>query len=49
MPGDEIVGFITRGRGVSIHRSDCTNILNLSEFDRQRTIETEWSDNLLKG
>lgn len=43
VPGDEIVGFVTRGRGVSIHRTDCINILNLSEFDRVRLIEAEWA------
>jgi GTP pyrophosphokinase len=42
VPGDEIIGFVTRGRGVSIHRTDCVNILNLEEIDRQRLIETEW-------
>ncbi|MBQ2679451.1 MAG: bifunctional (p)ppGpp synthetase/guanosine-3',5'-bis(diphosphate) 3'-pyrophosphohydrolase [Firmicutes bacterium] len=42
VPGDEIIGFITRGRGVSIHRTDCVNIINLNEFDRHRLIETEW-------
>ena len=42
VPGDEIVGFITRGRGVSIHRTDCVNIINLNEFDRHRLIDTEW-------
>ena len=42
IPGDEIVGFITRGRGVSIHRTDCVNILHLPEVDRKRLIEAEW-------
>ena len=42
IPGDEIVGFITRGRGVSIHRTDCVNILHLPEVDRNRLIEAEW-------
>ena len=40
--GDEIVGFITRGRGVSLHRTDCKNIINLDEFNRQRLIEAHW-------
>lgn len=42
IPGDEIVGFVTRGRGVSVHRTDCVNILNLPEFERKRLIEAEW-------
>ncbi len=48
VPGDEIVGFVTRGRGVSIHRTDCINILSLSDIDRDRLIDAEWqqSENL---
>ncbi len=42
VPGDEIVGFVTRGRGVSIHRTDCINILNMPELERTRIIEAEW-------
>lgn len=42
VPGDEIVGFVTRGRGMSIHRTDCVNILNLSESERIRLIDAEW-------
>lgn len=42
IPGDEIVGFVTRGRGVSIHRTDCVNVLSMSEADRARLIEAEW-------
>lgn len=42
VPGDEIVGFVTRGRGVSIHRTDCINIINLSDMERARLIDTEW-------
>lgn len=42
VPGDEIVGFITRGRGISIHRTDCVNVINLEETDRERLIEAEW-------
>ncbi len=42
LPGDEIVGFVTRGRGVSIHRTDCVNIINLVEADRERLIDAEW-------
>ena len=43
VPGDEIVGFVTRGRGVSIHRTDCINVINLPEEDRARLIDAEWN------
>ena len=43
VPGDEIVGFITRGRGVSIHRTDCVNVINLTEEERSRLLEVEWT------
>jgi len=43
VPGDEIVGFITRGRGVSIHRTDCKNIIYLPEDERKRLIEASWN------
>lgn len=42
VPGDEIVGFVTRGRGVSIHRTDCVNIIHLPELDRERLIDADW-------
>ena len=42
LPGDSILGFITRGRGVSIHRVDCANILQMSEIDQKRIIEADW-------
>ncbi len=42
VPGDEIVGFVTRGRGVSIHRTDCINVINLPELERSRLIDAEW-------
>lgn len=42
VPGDEIVGFITRGRGISIHRTDCINVINLPEIERARLIEADW-------
>jgi len=48
VPGDEIVGFVTRGRGMSIHRTDCINILNLSEAERIRLIDAEWETGLTK-
>lgn len=42
VPNDPIVGYITRGRGVTIHRRDCANVLRLKEEDRDRLIEVEW-------
>ncbi len=42
VPGDEILGFVTRGRGVSVHRSDCSNSRALRVGDVARTIEVEW-------
>jgi GTP pyrophosphokinase len=42
VPGDEIVGFVTRGRGVSVHRSDCANAASLASRSRERLIEVEW-------
>ncbi len=42
VPGDKVVGYITRGRGVSIHRVDCPNVLHLSQ-DPERRVEIEWS------
>ncbi len=49
VPGDEIIGFVTRGRGVSIHRTDCVNMINLPENERNRIIEAEWSENAREG
>ncbi len=42
VPGDEIIGFVTRGRGVSVHRSDCSNAAALSADEVGRMIEVEW-------
>ncbi|MEG0952134.1 MAG: bifunctional (p)ppGpp synthetase/guanosine-3',5'-bis(diphosphate) 3'-pyrophosphohydrolase, partial [Niameybacter sp.] len=42
LPGDDIVGYITRGRGVSIHRQDCTNIIHMCEEEKERLIEAQW-------
>ena len=42
LPGDEIVGFVTRGRGLTIHRTDCINVLHLTERERARLIPVEW-------
>ncbi len=46
VPGDDIVGFITRGRGISIHRKDCTNVLNVPDEERDRIIEASWIENV---
>ncbi|MCF0128898.1 MAG: bifunctional (p)ppGpp synthetase/guanosine-3',5'-bis(diphosphate) 3'-pyrophosphohydrolase [Pseudobutyrivibrio sp.] len=43
VPGDEIVGFVTRGRGVSIHRTDCVNMINLPGYEAMRLIDAEWA------
>ncbi|MFV0517590.1 MAG: RelA/SpoT family protein [Aminipila sp.] len=45
VPGDEIVGFITKGRGISVHRKDCVNVLAMPEVERNRFIEVEWDAN----
>jgi guanosine-3',5'-bis(diphosphate) 3'-pyrophosphohydrolase len=42
VPGDEIIGFVTRGRGVSVHRADCANAASLASRSRERLIEVEW-------
>ena len=49
IPGDEIVGFVTRGRGVTIHRTDCINIVNLPEEERVRLIDAEWQKDATEG
>ncbi|MBO5371266.1 MAG: bifunctional (p)ppGpp synthetase/guanosine-3',5'-bis(diphosphate) 3'-pyrophosphohydrolase [Lachnospiraceae bacterium] len=49
VPGDEIVGFVTRGRGVSIHRTDCVNMLHLSDIERVRLIDAEWQQGADEG
>ncbi len=43
VPGDEIIGYVTRGRGVSIHRTDCPNIVNMPQDERERLLEAEWA------
>ena len=43
LPNDPIVGYITRGRGVSIHRADCRNVLNVGGAERARLVDVAWS------
>lgn len=49
VPGDEIIGYVTKGRGVTIHRTDCTNILHFPESERARLVPAEWSDCKVEG
>jgi len=42
VPGDPIIGFVTRGRGISVHRTDCANALGLSEEQSARLIDVDW-------
>ena len=49
VPNDDIVGFITRGRGVSVHRSDCGTLKNLQEQDRARLVEVAWAEQLAEA
>jgi len=49
VPGDEILGFVTRGRGISIHRTDCVNMMNLPEIERARVIDAEWQPEEAQG
>ncbi|MGZ4703747.1 MAG: RelA/SpoT family protein [Acidimicrobiales bacterium] len=44
VPGDEIMGFVTRGRGVSVHRADCANAVSLSMGQSDRLIDVEWDE-----
>ena len=44
VPGDDIIGFITLGKGVSVHRQDCKNIINLDDQSQSRLIEVEWGN-----
>lgn len=47
LPGDEIIGYVTRGRGVTIHRKDCVNIKTIPEDERDRLVEAEWEQGAL--
>ena len=49
VPGDDIVGFITKGRGITVHRRDCDNLRNMTDEDRQRMIEVSWDPTMLES
>ena len=49
VPGDDIVGFVTRGRGVSIHRADCINVMKMAQDDRSRLIDAKWESETSTG
>lgn len=49
VPGDEIIGFVTRGRGISVHRTDCVNVISLPENERARLIDAEWQNQQVDG
>ncbi len=49
VPGDQIIGFVTRGRGVSVHRTDCANAASLQAGQRDRLIEVEWDEDFAGG
>ncbi len=49
VPGDEIVGFVTRGRGMSIHRTDCINMHQSVRNGKSRLIEAEWEERSREG
>ena len=49
VPGDDIIGFVTRGRGVSVHRADCANGHSLQIGQRDRLIEVEWDEDFAGG
>ncbi|MDR1043127.1 MAG: RelA/SpoT family protein, partial [Clostridiales Family XIII bacterium] len=49
LPGDEIIGFVTKGNGVSVHRRNCPNILSVKEADKGRLLEVAWSEQGSRG
>ena len=49
MPGDEIFGFITKGRGISVHRADCDQVKELIRAHPERSVEVVWGENYSGG
>ncbi len=49
VPGDEIIGYVTRGRGITIHRTDCVNIIGIAESEKVRLIDAEWSSDAVES
>ena len=46
VPGDDIIGYITKGRGITVHRRDCDNLKSLSDEDKARFIQVKWEENI---
>ena len=49
IPGDPIVGYITQGRGISIHKSDCEQLFELQSSNPERVVEAQWGNNYTQG
>jgi GTP pyrophosphokinase len=44
VPGDPIIGYVTRARGVTVHRTDCANVLNIKNSEPERLVDAEWGE-----
>ncbi len=49
LPGDEIMGYVSRGKGITVHRTDCSNFAELKDNDKDRIIEVKWDETLIKS
>ncbi len=49
IPGDEIVGFVTQGRGISVHRCDCIKLKKMQELFPERVVDADWGENVISG